>query len=361
MMMIKPSGHNTNRNVYIALLAYLMAVVAFVFLLLRPSLAQLHKLRSTTHDQQSNIQELLDLQQRYNTVLATYNDAINHAKELYSCFPREADLPRILSVIANLTRINDVVTEQMDYSQPKWKNGLGNLQINAYFIGNYTQLAKVIIQLPQILPSAHIDNVQIKAVLEDSTPSTRDLTSSSNLATGSAFPGLSSAPIASAITSALGLSSPVKNKTVSDADANLSPLAVDHLEAQVVVTIWLLEETTDTIGNNPVPGWYARQPQTVDLPANDPFQPSATARRLVEGRTIADKLEQTKLTGLVMAGQRSLAYLEVDGHSLLVGEGDIISELADAKVISIQNESKCIILEIIGGKRIPIAMGGASK
>lgn len=359
-MIVRPTGRSNTKNIYIAVFIFLVVTVAFVFLLLRPSLAQLHSLRNTTVDQQSNLQELLNLQQRYNTTLAAYNTAVNNAHELYSCFPREADLPRILSVMANLTRNHGVITQRLDYSQPKWKDGLGNLQIDAKFIGNYTQLAKVIIQLPIILPSAHIDNVQITAVLHNDVNYKKEAASDSDLAIGSAFPGLSSVPIARAITGALGLNTPVTSTTISR-DASLSPLEVDHLEAQVIITIWLLEEDATTIDDTPVAGWYARQPETIDLPANDPFQPSVTARRLVEGRAIAEKLAQTKLTGIVHSGQRTLAYLEVDGQSLLVGEGDTISELANAKVISIQSEHKRIIMEIIGGERIPIYMGGELK
>ncbi len=361
--MLRPAGRANNRMILIVLGSYTLMTVLYIMFFLQPSLKELATLSNNIKMQQTTLTALTEVQQRHMAVTAQYEEALAQANELYSRFPREADVPRLLGVITSLTQSNGASQEQLIYSKPEWKDGLGRLQINARFSGAYRQLAKLVVQLPQALPSAYLEEVRFNAVLKGSEPtSSSDSSVNPNAReAGGLFPGLANSPFTSAITNALGLSTPSSPSAGTSANKSLSPLEVDHTEVFITMTVWLLaEDLVSEAASFPLRGWYARQAGSVDLPAIDPFLPSAKARQLVEWRLILDKLQQTQVTGIVAGAGRTMASLQVMGASYTVGVGDKIPVLNEAKVVAIQGDKKQVILDI-GGQRFTLTLGGTAK
>lgn len=358
--MIFRSGTRTStRTVIIVAAAYVLAVGLYVGLFLLPTLGELASLRDNAQTQRTTLSAMGDLQQRHIEVMSEYNAALAWANDLYSRFPREADIPRILNVITNLTKANGASQEHLSYSPPEWKDNMGQLRISALFSGNFTQLARLAVQLPQALPSAQLQEVRFVSVLKGAVSTNAGVINANAREAGGLFPGLSNSTFAGAISNAFGLSTYTPPKSSVTVDTTISPLEIDHTEMQVNINIWLVaEEFVATAANLPLRGWYARQAGAVSLPSFDPFVPSAKARELVAWREVLDKLEDTQVTGILSgSGGKTMASLQVLGTTYTVAVGDKIPPLNNAKVVSIQSDRKQVTLDI-GGQQISLTMGG---
>jgi Tfp pilus assembly protein PilO len=358
-MIVRPVGSRQNkassRTIILLLSLYLCITAGFIFFYLRPTRAELNRMLQSSKTQVNTLSVLADLQKRHTAALAEYNETLRQANDLYSRFPKESDLPHILTVISNLTGSNAVGTEQINYSKPEWQDGVGKLKITALFSGGYRQLAKILVQLPQILPTARIEDVRFSSVLKGEDTTGKDISPEQ----GGLFADLPKSSITSAISSVLGVNLPFKADDLDERwNDHLSPLAIDHVEVHMVMTVWLMPETTGIAGgNHSLQKWYPRPPKPVDLPPNDPFQPSAKAYQLIEGRLIAEKLEQTKLTGIVATAGKTIANIQFNGQVYTVSEGDVLPDLGGAKIYKIHADEKKILLDI-GGERITLKLGG---
>ncbi|HHW08738.1 MAG TPA: type 4a pilus biogenesis protein PilO [Firmicutes bacterium] len=311
-IMLKDSKSGQRTRLIIILIAlYVLAVVAFTFFYAKPTMAELKRLRQSSQLQATTLASLADLQRRHATAQAQYQETLRRVNDIISLYPREADLPFILATISNLTTNNLVDLVRISYTKPEWGEGVGRMQITADLSGDYKRLAKILVQLPQILPTARLEDVRFSAVLKENV-----------------------------------------------SDMSLKLMEVDHLDVHMVMTVWLMSETTVVVNSGQaLPGWYPRPAKPVDLPANDPFQPAADTVQLVKGRLITEKLEQTMLTGIVVASGKTLANLQVNGRVYTVSEGDILPELEGAKINRIDTVEKRIVLDI-AGERITLKLGG---
>lgn len=340
-----PSASRTRntRAILLFTLGSLLVLILFWLAVYRPAVTELRRLRAQTEGTQTTLRDIEQIQSEYGKVAQAYQAASTEAETFLSQFPKENDLPAIITAVNAVAQRRGVQTEFADCGQVEWEDALGRAQITALFVGQFGPLAATVADLEQVLTSASLDRLRISAV--------RDKTAE-----------VSSPATGSTLHRALGL------ENTSTPGVLSSPLAPDHLEAHVVLTVWMI--TDDGLGHghdesadsedhptltrilNNGGQWYARLPGRHNLPTNDPFQPPARAQELVELARLAERYADLRITGIARSSSKYVASVEYLGQNYRVSPGDHIGE---ARVTAID---KAGITLNIRGRSIPIEFGG---
>lgn len=343
----------------------LLLAVGFWLSVYRPTRSQMQKLHMQTDITLRSMGTLAEVQQRHTAAISAHTQALEKAVAVFSQLPREDDLPTIMNVVDAVARRQGAQTAMVDYSQVQWEQNLGRIQITALFSGSFAPLASTIVNLTRVLPSSRLEQVRItshaKAEATPAAASTLPETATRSRIT----------PVVDLLRDALGLTSRVPEDSSALPDAYSSPLDVDHLEAYVVLTLYLVKNavesgsrgdrkaTSELVSLTQLLGgrgqWYARPAERFNPGDHDPFLPSARASELVRLNQLVEQYSDIRVAGIAQSGARYVAIVEWQGRNIKVNVGDTLGE---AKVEKIDSQ---VVTLSIAGHNIPITLGGGKK
>lgn len=282
----------------------MLLLVVFTFAVYRPAMAELHRFHAEGAASRENLEQLNTIEKQHAEAETKYTDAKQHATRVLNQFPRETDLPAIMDAVDDLARSRGAAIASIDYAQPQWVDGIGHVQVTALFTGTYATITSLVVDIPRVLPSAHVDQMRLAAQADQ--------------------PSGVEAQVAFTIYL-----------------AGLPP------DPQAQTQWYELERMTGNQGR-----WFVRQVERWRGATDSPFRLSTqTAEMLAQARLVG-QYRGAKVTGVARTGNQWIAVVEYMSKSYRVKPGDTLGEATVSRI-----DGKGVTLTI-SGQSIVITLGG---